>query len=110
MQRRVFVACAGAAMFLWGCGSVKMTKAQMLRKVAGKTRKGELRSILGEPDKSTRMPGGGEEFLWLYKASDGEVVFHVFSDQFEVSDAGEDDEAHDGAKEEARAPAAKGKK
>ena len=97
MERREVVAGLCAALVgLSGCGAGlrKPTKAEMLTKVAGKTKKGELRAALGEANLVERIPGAAEEAFWYYKASDGSVKFHVYGDYFELPAA---DRVPDGA-------------
>jgi len=64
-------------LLLSGCVLFAPSKADIARKSAGAETKQQLQAALGGPDEVTRL---GPIEQWVYKASDGQVVFVILGE------------------------------
>ena len=82
-MRRVLVAVSLVlALVLAGCSA--RSKKDLVDKAQGITSKAELEKKLGKPDEvsgQVGIPGVVSTETWVYKASDGEVIFQVAGDK-----------------------------
>lgn len=82
MRRLVTVALA--LLLLAGCGGTP-TKEDLLARAEKAQTRAELEKALGKPDDITKL---GPVETWVYRASNGQVVFVVLGDKVTLQAAG----------------------
>lgn len=76
--RRSFLALAAACVTLPLAACVRRTKDEILKRAEGVKTRAELEAALGAPDERNVIAMLEH---WTYRASDGEVTFHVAGDR-----------------------------
>jgi hypothetical protein len=82
MTRVIVVGLAVALLVLAGCSR---TKEDLVRKAESVKTRADLESRLGRPDDIAKL---GPVERWIYKASNGEVVFVIVGDAITLQAAG----------------------